>query len=190
MRLYFNCIFYKISHELGNKVIYFLFVSVTNEDNVFSLISLVFMMHGIQEPPAHCTTAPLTLTGRKAVGKKKKKQLLNSVSKVANITCRHDRNSSFEQDITIFQMTAIAYMKWLKVSINVTDISYLQLILTVALVRAKKIFFKSCMEGGWSEQLCQCFSFRHIWVQAQVLISYCVALGKFMNLPKLYFPCT
>ena len=69
MRLYFNCIFYKIFQELGDKVIYFLFVSVTNEDNVFSFISLMFMMHGIQEPPAHCTTAPLTLTVRKAVEK-------------------------------------------------------------------------------------------------------------------------
>lgn len=57
VKLYFSCIFYKISHELGNKVIYFLFVSVTNEEHVFSLISLVFMIHGIQEPPAHCTTA-------------------------------------------------------------------------------------------------------------------------------------
>ena len=53
--------------------LYTLFVSVTNEDNVFSLISLVFMMHGVQESPAHCTSAPLTLTVRKAMKEKKKK---------------------------------------------------------------------------------------------------------------------
>ena len=36
-------------------------------------------------------------------------------------------------------MTAIVYVKWLKkISINVTDISYLYFILIIALVKAKK----------------------------------------------------
>lgn len=65
------------------------------------------------------------------------KQNLSSVSKVANITCRHARNSFFEYNVTSFLMTAIAYVKWLKkVSINVTDISYLYFII-IALVKAK-----------------------------------------------------
>lgn len=80
------------------------------------------------------------------------KQNLSSASKVANITCRHARNSFFEYNVTSFLMTAIVYVKWLKkVSINVTDISYLYFII-IALVKAKiNKERKPHGEAGWSE---------------------------------------
>lgn len=118
--LYFNCIFYKIFQELGNS--YILSVCFSNKWRQ----CIFFDFFGVYD--AWNTRASSSLHHRAINSYSKRsseKKLLSSVSKVANITCRHSRNSSFELDITIFQMTAIAYMKRLKVSINVTDISYL-----------------------------------------------------------------